>query len=69
MANSFQVQVRGVFGGTSDGWRPAITGTLNQTGLSDAEASTFESYGAAQEALGLVQESGATVEDARVVEA
>lgn len=39
---TFQIQVRGSFGGTTGGWRPAVTGTLNQTGRSDAEASTFD---------------------------
>lgn len=40
-AKTYQIQVRGNFGGTSGGWRPAITGTLNRTGRGDAEASTF----------------------------
>ncbi len=68
MASKFQVQARGEFGGTSGGWRPAITGTLNQTSLSDADASTTESYGEAQELLALVQNEGAAVEDTRVHE-
>ena len=39
-----QVQVRGEFAGSVGGWRPAITGTLNQTGLDDAEASTCDAH-------------------------
>lgn len=41
---AYRVEVRGTFGG----WRPAITGTLNQTGKSDAEASTVETYADAE---------------------
>jgi hypothetical protein len=33
------------------GWRPAICGTLNQTGQDDTEASTFSSEEEAWEAL------------------
>lgn len=36
-----QIQVSGEWAGTSGGWRPAIDGTLNQTGEDPAEASTF----------------------------
>lgn len=68
MTNKFQVQVRGDFGGTSDGWRPAITGTLNQTGQGDDYASTAESYGEAQELLGMVHAAGASADDTRVIE-
>ncbi len=35
------VEVKGAFGGTTGGWRPAATGTENQTLVSDQEASTF----------------------------
>lgn len=44
------VQVRGAFGGeVGSAWRPAISGTLNQTGQADAEASTFDSSEEARE--------------------
>jgi hypothetical protein len=38
------VEVKGSFGGTTGGWRPASTGTENQTGMSDEEASTFDDH-------------------------
>lgn len=39
----YMIQVRGEWGGaTSSAWRPAITGTINQTGRSDIDASTFD---------------------------
>ena len=44
----FQVQVSGEFGGSVDGWRPGCAGTENQTGTSDAEASTFDTHDAAE---------------------
>ena len=52
----YQVQVRGQYGGAVGDWRPAITGTLNQTGQSDDDAVT------------LALESGADSGDVRVVE-
>lgn len=54
-AMSYRVEVRGTFGGATGGWRPAITGTLNQTGKSDAEASTFQTEGDAEDACGLAR--------------
>ena len=48
---SYQVQVTGEWGGSVGGWRPAITGTLNQTGQSDAWASTCDSHDAASALL------------------
>lgn len=51
--------VRGVgeWGGSPLGfrWVPAITGTLNQTGLSDDEASTFTTLADAQAAVEAVR--------------
>lgn len=44
----FMVEVRGEWGGAVGGWRPAASGTENQTGMSDAEASTFATYDGAQ---------------------
>ena len=44
----FQVQVSGRFGGGLGGWRPACTGTENQTGGSDEDASTFDTYDEAE---------------------
>ena len=48
---SYQIQVRGEWGGSVGGWRPAITGTLNQTGQSDDYASTEDTHEAAQATL------------------
>jgi hypothetical protein len=76
----YQVQVRGTFGfvatsggyrggnATGTGWRPGITGTLNQTNETDAAASTFTSKRAAAEALRLIRREGAALSDTRVVE-
>jgi hypothetical protein len=36
----YRIEVTGEWGGTVGGWRPAITGTLNQTGGDDEWAST-----------------------------
>lgn len=44
----FQVQVRGDFGGAVGGWRPACTGTENQTRTSDDAASTFDDAASAE---------------------
>lgn len=42
---AFQIQVRGPWAGIfTSTWRPAIDGTLNQTGLSAEEASTVETH-------------------------
>lgn len=57
-ANKYQVQVTGPFAGSVGDWRPGITGTLNQTGKPDAEASTFATSGAAYDALALVERAG-----------
>lgn len=40
---AYRIEVRGEWGGTTGHWRPAITGTLNQTDGDDATASTFAS--------------------------
>jgi hypothetical protein len=42
------VEVKGAFGGGTGGWRPAATGTENQTGRADAEASTFDDFASAE---------------------
>ena len=42
------VEVKGRFGGGTGGWRPAATGTENQTTLSDEEASTFDDLTSAE---------------------
>lgn len=40
---AFQIQVKGEWaGGVGNTWRPAIDGTLNQTGRPRDEASTFD---------------------------
>lgn len=64
----YRVEVRGEFGGAVGGWRPAICGTLNQSGLSDAKASTFDDADDAEEALAVVLAEGADEEDTRIVE-
>lgn len=44
------------WGGTlHSGWRPAIAGTLNQTGLSDEASSEFPSLRSAMEFLPMVR--------------
>ena len=44
----YQLQVRGTWAGYADaGWRPAVDGTLNQSGMDPEEASTFRSRRAA----------------------
>lgn len=49
---SFQIQFRGEFGGMSTlAWRPAVTGTLNQTNEGDEVASTFASREEAERVL------------------
>lgn len=42
------VEVKGAFGGTTGGWRPAASATENQTTLSDEEASTFDDLTSAE---------------------
>lgn len=64
----YRVEVRGTFSGSFGGWRPAITGTLNQTGGSDEEASSTPSADEAAEYAELVIENGALREDVRIVE-
>jgi hypothetical protein len=51
VAAAFQIQVTGEWAGTLGGWRPAIAGTVNQTGESDAAASTFTTHDEASIAL------------------
>jgi hypothetical protein len=48
---AFQIQVTGEWAGVVGGWRPAISGTVNQTGESDDDASTFASHDEAQTTL------------------
>jgi len=47
--------------------RPGITGTLNQTGLSDADASTFDARKEAEEALAELVAMGAVTSGTMVV--
>lgn len=49
-----------------NGWRPAIAGTLNQTGLSDNEASTYPTLADAEADVAIVWEQ--EPEDVRIVE-
>jgi hypothetical protein len=50
------LQVRGEWAGdVTPGWRPAVAGTLNQTGQSDEQASTFSSIEEAEATLGVVK--------------
>ena len=60
-----RVEVRGPFGGTDGGWRPAITGTLNQSGKSDEHASTLDTESEASDAAAMVLEAGAASDDVR----
>lgn len=49
---SYRIEVRGEWAGSvSSDWRPAISGTLNQTGESDEEASTCDTHDEAQATL------------------
>jgi hypothetical protein len=48
----FQIQFRGTWAGTrADRWEPAITGTLNQTGVDDETASMFDTREEAEAVL------------------
>lgn len=49
MAQSSKVtiEVTGQWAGSVGDWRPAVTGTLNQSTYTDAEASTFTDYDSA----------------------
>jgi hypothetical protein len=49
-------------------WEPAITGTLNQTGASDEDASTFWNSDQAHEALTIAQEEMGSSWELRVRE-
>ena len=40
----YRIEVHGNWAGSSGSWRPAISGTLNQTGEDDESASTFRSH-------------------------
>jgi hypothetical protein len=50
-AKPYLLQVTGEWAGEVGGWRPAIAGTVNQTGLTDEEASTFRTHEEASLAL------------------
>jgi len=65
---SYQVQVKGEWAGSEGGWRPAIDGTLNQTGRPAAQASTFPTMDEAEEALSLCVAEGAAEDNLRIVE-
>lgn len=48
----YKIEFTGSWGGMlTPGWRPAITGTLNQTRQSDDEASTFSTHDEAASVL------------------
>jgi hypothetical protein len=51
----FMLEVTGEWAGCVGGWRPAIDGTMNQSGLSALEASTFDTFGEAIEAKELCE--------------
>lgn len=57
VAVRYQVQVRGAWGGRPDDgrWRPAITGTLNQSIDSDEDVSTVDTLAEAEELLQLCE--------------
>lgn len=47
-----RIEVRGEWAGeVGSSWRPACAGTVNQTGQTDAEASTFDTVEEAKETL------------------
>jgi len=62
---AFQVQVTGEWAGVSGGWRPAVSGTLNETGRDDTWASTSDTREEAQDTLEyvLLPELGTDPED------
>jgi len=45
--SAVSLQVSGQWAGTMGGWRPVVSGTLNQSNLSDESASEFPSREAA----------------------
>lgn len=52
MTMKYQIQVRGEWAGAHfRTWSPAVCGTLNQSTLSDAEVSTFDSEAEAERFL------------------
>jgi hypothetical protein len=58
MANDsrYQVQVSGPWAGSVGGWRPAVDGTMNQSGRPAAEASTFATEDEAEEVMAQCQD-------------
>jgi hypothetical protein len=53
---AYQVQVKGSWGGAETAqWRPAVTGTMNQTSGDDAQASTFPTEEAARGILAMLE--------------
>lgn len=66
MATQFQIMVRGEWAGdVSPGWKPGIAGTLNQSSLSDDEASCFDSR---EQAVAIATEHCADADEWSVVE-
>lgn len=65
---AYQIQVRGEWAGSVGGWRPAVSGSVNQTGLSDEHASTFASEIEAEAALVALVREGAHEAELRIVE-
>jgi hypothetical protein len=62
----YQIMVRGEWAGDiTPGWKPGIAGTLNQSTLSDDEASCFETR---DEALAVAQEWIGDAAEWRVVQ-
>lgn len=64
----FRVEVRGEWAGVTGGWRPAVDGTVNATGRPRDEASLFDSYLAAREAVDVLVEQGADPDHVRIVQ-
>jgi hypothetical protein len=65
---AYQVQIRGDWAGVRGGWRPAVDGTINQTGMSRDAASTAPTRAEAEALAEAVVEAGAAPADVRVVE-
>jgi hypothetical protein len=68
MVKAYQAQVRGEFGGTTGGWRPAITGTLNQSEFSDEIASVAYTINEVVALITDAMREGADEDEVRYVE-
>lgn len=65
---AYMIEVRGVWAGGTGDWRPACSGTLNQSGFSDEYASSFDSRAEAEEQAMELRESADGNVEFRIVE-